>query len=210
MPLGFFLPLTNAKLPQKEIDLNVSVFQPSQRMIERSRSENNRNGFLDFYLENNQIDLPDGRFLLIAKQPNGIVTEAIIIDFETEKVRLLPGTHYTEIGERIGQLEEIDRDFLIRFLESDLMENFPSSSGRWGLDGHSLVVYFRTDSLERQFSHWIPEHVGMSMFDGILEKFYSQRRPDEEMREFRKKQAEPDDTDNPANPPENPKNQPVG
>ncbi|MGB0257419.1 MAG: hypothetical protein ACPGES_02090 [Coraliomargarita sp.] len=140
--------------------------------LTKSRKENHRNEALDYYLSSKKVVLPKGNFILIAHQAMGIVASCMVIELETRKVRILPGTH-AKNDERIIELQESEYDYLAELNSSDLMMNFPSQSGKFGFDGHSLVIYSKSDTTERYISHWDPEYMGLDIFTSIYDYFQS-------------------------------------
>lgn len=139
-------------------------------VLRESRKDNYRNVSLDHYLVDKQISLPESDFLLIARQPNGIVSSCIVVDFTRRVVRILPGTH-AKTQERIVELSKSEFDYLSELNASEIMKNFPSQNGKIGMDGHSIVVYSKSEGFERQISHWSPDYMGIEIFTSILEHF---------------------------------------
>jgi len=139
-------------------------------VLKYSRGKNNRNAFLDHYLLEKKIELPQNDFILVAYQPVGVVSSCIIIDLKTQSVRILPGTHEKK-NEKIVKLSESEFDYLTELNSSDLMKNFPSQSGNIGRDGHSLVIYAKFKKAERYISHWKPVYMGLHIFTSIHDHF---------------------------------------
>ena len=162
-------------LPSAEATFGVSEAQLKNRMIDASRAKNVSNIAVDFWLTENAITLPAGDYLLIAQQPMGVVSAGVIIDFTSNQILLPPQSHEQSKEIDVGRLEQSDKDFLLSFLTSDLMRNFPASSGLLGYDGSSTVVYFKAGNRERMISHWQPEHVAMFMFEGVMHRYYRHR-----------------------------------
>ena len=156
---------------EKEVlSLNLSKVDIGREILIKSRTENHRNQFLDYYLSSKGIKLPISDFLLIAYQPVGIVSSCIIVDLDARSVRILPGTHEKK-NERIIELKESEYEYLEELNSSDQMQNFPSQSGNLGMDGYSIVIYSKSGETKRYISHWGPEYMGLDIFTSLLDRF---------------------------------------
>lgn len=157
---------------KKEFQLQELAYHKKQKGsgFGKSRTKNRRNSALDYYLSKKEIELPSDDYLMIAYQPNGNVSSCMIIDLEARSVRILPGTHDKKDEEFI-ELSSSEYDYLSELNSSELMKNFPSTSGKLGLDGYSLVIYSRSAETERFISHWQPEYMGLDIFRAIHKHF---------------------------------------
>lgn len=133
-----------------------------------------RNRWLDIYLKEYDVKLPD-EYVAIADQPVGLVSRFIVVDLKSGDVDIFPGTHARIKGSQPRRAEPLNPEslqFLRRLLASEFVSGIPEASGKFGADGRSLVVYYRIKGTERFISHWSPEHVGLFMFAGIVDRYY--------------------------------------
>ncbi len=131
--------------------------------------ENKRNDAVDYYLKEQAVELPKGDYLLVAIQPMGIVSRAVIYDLTKNQKTIFAGSHGNEESTVID-LKEPEQKQIISIISSEALSKTPTSSGYLGRDGYSIVVYYRMNGKERLLNHWQPDHPQILKLANLLEQ----------------------------------------
>ncbi len=133
-------------------------------------------------LAEKKYTLPAGDYVLLARQPLGIVAETIVYELDAEKVVRVPGTHAdTKIDRQ--PLSKMKAKLVREVVSIDSVRSLPRDSGHYGLDGTAFVAIVRLSHRTKMIGHWSPDAPAVDLLAAMLDREIQtwrdgQRKPD--------------------------------
>jgi hypothetical protein len=128
------------------------------------------------HLADKKYTLPAGDYVLLARQPMGLVAETIIFELDAERVVCVPGTHArAEIDRQplAKSQAKLVRDVVTR----DAVQSLPRDSGRVGFDGSAFVAMIRLSNRTKMIGHWSPDAPAVDLLAAMLDRELQSRKP---------------------------------
>ena len=113
--------------------------------------------------------LPDGDYLLLARQPQGVVSDTVVYELDAGRIAFVPGTHSTA-PLRCQTLSPAQAKLLREVAALDSVQTLPRDNGKFGMDGWALVAVMRLSGRTKIIGHWAPDAPAVELLAGILDR----------------------------------------
>ena len=126
-------------------------------------------------LAEKQYTLPRGEYVLLAHQPEGVVTDTVVYELDAEQIVFVPGTHSQDAVAR-QPLAKSKAKLLREVVTLDSVQSLARDSGKFGFDGSAFVAVIRTGDRTKRIGHWSPDAPAVELLSGILDRELQARK----------------------------------